>query len=90
MSDNPRRRLSGRTLSQILLSNVLLAVSFWVAREWLLVQEVGTFWVLMRVLAFNGLGVLIKEFFMGDMSKAVSVASSAKVSAHFDLASFYY
>ncbi|KAI0047247.1 cation efflux protein [Auriscalpium vulgare] len=79
---NPRTILSnsvsGRHLSNIVLSNAVLVVSLWTTREWLLAQEVGAFWVLMRMLACSGLGVLAKEAFTGDIPKAMTLAGSAK------------
>ena len=39
------------------------------SKEWLLAFDVGVFWVLMRVLACGGLGVLIWEGFTGQSAK---------------------
>lgn len=79
---NPRTVLSnsvsGRFATDIVFSNALLVVSVWIIKEWLLSQNVGTFWVLMRVLACGALGLVLREMASGDVSKALEAASSAK------------
>ncbi len=72
-------RVSGRVATDIVFSNALLVVSSWIIREWLLSQNVGAFWVLMRVLACGALGLVMREGASGDASKALEAASSAKV-----------
>ncbi|KAI9464557.1 cation efflux protein, partial [Lactarius psammicola] len=47
---------SGRVVTDIVFSNALLVASLWTVREWLLSQNVGAFWVVMRVLACGALG----------------------------------
>jgi zinc transporter 5/7 len=54
-------------------------VSVWTIKEWLLSQNVGAFWVLMRVLAYGALGLVMREVASGDVPKALEAASSAKV-----------
>jgi zinc transporter 5/7 len=76
-------RVSGRVATDIVFSNALLVVSVWTIKEWLLSQNVGAFWVLMRVLACGALGLVMREAASGDMSKALEAASSAKVRALF-------
>jgi hypothetical protein len=72
-------RVSGRVATDIVFSNALLVVSVWTIKEWLLSQNVGAFWVLMRVLACGALGLVMREVVSGDVSKASEAASSAKV-----------
>ena len=56
-------------IPRILLSNVLFVFSIYASKEWLLTYDVGIFWVLMRVLAYGGFGVLVWEAFTGQTSK---------------------
>jgi len=79
------RRVSGRVATDIVFSNALLAVSLWTVKEWLLSQNVGVFWVLMRILACGALGLGFKEVAAGDAPKAFAAASSAKVRTSFVL-----
>ncbi|KAG6916556.1 hypothetical protein DXG01_006382 [Tephrocybe rancida] len=60
-------------IPNILLSNVLVALSLFAAKEWLLNLDVGVFWVLMRVLACGGLGVLVWEGLTGQMAKRKTI-----------------
>lgn len=76
-------RVSGRVATDIVFSNALLVVSVWTIKEWLLSQDVGAFWVLMRVLACGALGLAMREVVSGDVSKASEAASSAKVRTWF-------
>ena len=78
-------RVSGRVATDIVFSNALLAVSLWVVKEWLLSQNVGAFWVLIRLLACGALGLGFKEVVTGDAPKAFAAASSAKVHTPFVL-----
>jgi zinc transporter 5/7 len=54
-------RVSGRVATDIVFSNALLAVSLWTVKEWFLSQNVGAFWVLMRVLACGALGLSLRR-----------------------------
>lgn len=72
-------RVSGRVATDIVFSNALLVVALWTTREWLLSQDVGAFWVLMRILACGALGLGLREVASGDAPKALEAASSAKV-----------
>ena len=72
-------RLSGRVATDIVFSNALLAISLWVVKEWLLSQNIGAFWVLMRVLACGAFGLGLREVASGNAPKALVTASSAKV-----------
>jgi hypothetical protein len=76
-------RVSGRVATDIVFSNALLVVSVWAIKEWLLSQNVGAFWVLMRVLACGALGLVMREVTSGDVPKALEAASSAKVRTWF-------
>lgn len=80
---NPHRIRSSaiptHLLPQIFLSNVLFALSLHVGQEWLLRHDVGIFWVTLRVLAFGGLAVLIKEAFTGELANKKSIEVSATI-----------
>ncbi|KAH9072187.1 cation efflux protein [Lactarius deliciosus] len=84
---NPRtvlsNSLSGRVVTDIVFSNALLVVSLWTVREWLLSQNVGAFWVVMRVFACGALGLVLRETASGNAQKALAAASSAKPSLLF-------
>jgi solute carrier family 30 (zinc transporter), member 5/7 len=54
---------------RILLSNILFVFSIYASKEWLLTHDVGVFWVLIRVLACAGFGVLVWEGFTRQTSK---------------------
>jgi zinc transporter 5/7 len=54
-------RIPNKLVPRILLSNVLFVFAVYASKEWLLNFDVGVFWVLMRVLACGGLGVLVWE-----------------------------
>ena len=76
-------RVSGRVATDIVFSNALLVVALWTTKEWLLSQNIGAFWVLMRVLACGALGLVFKEVASGDVPRALEAVSSAKVCASF-------
>jgi solute carrier family 30 (zinc transporter), member 5/7 len=82
--------VSGRVATDIIFSNALLAVSLWTVKEWLLSQNVGAFWVLMRVLSCGALGLGLREVTSGDAPKALVAASSAKVRTSFFFPSFSF
>ncbi|KNZ80134.1 Zinc transporter 7 [Termitomyces sp. J132] len=76
ISLNPTTVLStipSKHIPNILLSNVLVAFSIFAAKEWLLDLGVGVFWVVMRVLACGGLGVLVWEGLTGQMAKRKTI-----------------
>ncbi|KAH9989852.1 cation efflux family-domain-containing protein [Russula vinacea] len=79
---NPRTVLSnsvsGRVATDIVFSNALLVVALWTTKEWLLSQNIGAFWVLMRVLACGALGLVFREVASGDVPRALEAVSSAK------------
>ncbi|KAG6864620.1 hypothetical protein C0991_008241 [Blastosporella zonata] len=66
-------RIPNKHIPNILLSNALVALSLFAAKEWLLEHDVGVFWVVMRVLACGGLGVLVWEGFAGQMAKRKTI-----------------
>lgn len=80
-------RIPSRHIPNILLSNVLVTFSIFAAKEWLLDLDVGVFWVVMRVLACGGLGVLVWEGFTGQMAKrkTIEVRGCADVSDGTDI-----
>ncbi|KAI9511526.1 hypothetical protein F5148DRAFT_993579, partial [Russula earlei] len=64
---NPRTVLiSGRVATDIVFSNALLVASLWTIRECLLSQNVGAFWILMRILACGALGLVLRDLTSGD------------------------
>ncbi|KAI0296031.1 cation efflux family-domain-containing protein [Russula brevipes] len=73
-----RQPVSGRVATDILFSNALLVASLWTVKEWLLSQNVGAFWVLIRVLACGAVGLLSRLVASGDAPKALAAVSSAK------------
>lgn len=60
-------------IPQVLLSNILFALALHAGKEWILKFDVGIFWVALRVLAFGGLAVLIKEAFTGELTKKKTI-----------------
>ncbi|KAF4593256.1 putative zinc transporter msc2 [Pleurotus pulmonarius] len=68
---NPTRVFSSSIpralLPQVLGSNLLLAGVVHLGKEWLLSQDVGMFWIVMRLLACGGLGILVWEGITGQM-----------------------
>ena len=71
--------MSGRVVTDIVFSNALLVVSLWTVRGWLLSQNVGSLWVVMRVFACGALGLVLRESASGNAQKALAAASLAKV-----------
>ncbi|TRM65177.1 hypothetical protein BD626DRAFT_487931 [Schizophyllum amplum] len=67
------KSIPSRHLPQIFLSNVLYAFALYAGKEWLLEFDVGVFWVLMRVLACGGVGVLVWEGRTGQLAKRNSI-----------------
>lgn len=62
-------RISNKLIPIILPSNVIFVLALYAAKELLLSYDVGVFWVLMRVLACGGLGMLTWEAFTGKLMK---------------------
>ncbi|KAH8116359.1 cation efflux protein [Phellopilus nigrolimitatus] len=67
------RSLPTPLFARLVLSNVFLVAALDAGKEWLLAPDVhvGVFWVLIRVLACAGLGVLVWEGFTGELGKRV-------------------
>ena len=61
------RRIPSRFLPKFLFSNACFVFAILVAKEWLLDFNIGVFWVMMRVLACGGLGVLVWEARTGQL-----------------------
>ncbi|KAJ3515762.1 hypothetical protein NLJ89_g1554 [Agrocybe chaxingu] len=66
-------RIPSNLIPRMLLSNVLFVFAAHASQEWLLNFDVGVFWVLMRVLACGGFGVLVWEGLTGQMAKRKSI-----------------
>ena len=66
-------RISSKTLPRIVLANLGFVVAIQATKKWLLDYEVGAFWVLMRVLACGGVGVLLWEALTGQVRKRKSI-----------------
>jgi len=62
-------RLPSKHIPRIFLSNLLFVFAAYAAKEWLLQFDVGVFWVLMRVLACGGFGVVVWELVTKQMAK---------------------
>lgn len=65
--------IPANVVPQVLLSNILFALAIHAGKECILKYDVGIFWVTLRVLAFGGLAVLIKEAFTGELTKKKSI-----------------
>jgi len=78
ISLNPSKVLStsipSRHIPNILLSNVLYVFALHAGKEWLLDLNIGVFWLVMRVLACGGLGVLIWEGVTGQVKKRKTIS----------------
>ena len=64
-------RLPVALTTRLVLSNVLLVAALDAGKDWLLPPDsrLGVFWVLIRILACGGLGVLIREGLTGELGK---------------------
>jgi zinc transporter 5/7 len=65
--------IPSKLLPQLFLANVLFVLSLHAGKEWLLDFDVGVFWVVMRVLACGGLGVLVWEGMTGQLAKRKTI-----------------
>ncbi|KAF9221416.1 cation efflux protein [Gyrodon lividus] len=61
--------LNTRSFPRIFSSNLLFVLALFAAKESLLSYDVGVFWVVMRVLAIGGLGMLTWEGLTSEFSK---------------------
>ena len=73
MANSRSGRLPTGLLQRLVLSNVLLVFALDAGKEWLLSRNIGVFWVLVRVLACAGFGVLVWEGASGRLSKKRTV-----------------
>ncbi|KAI0321026.1 hypothetical protein OF83DRAFT_1101614 [Amylostereum chailletii] len=64
--------VSGRLLSGVIIPNLVLVTALWTTREWLLSEGVAKSWVMMRMLACSGLGLTLREYWTGNMGKALA------------------
>jgi len=51
------------------LADALFVTSLYAGKEWILDLEVGVFWLMMRVLACGGVGVVVWEAVTGKLTK---------------------
>ncbi|KAF8972631.1 cation efflux family-domain-containing protein [Flammula alnicola] len=81
ISLNPSKVLAtsipSKLVPRILLSNALFVFAVHASKEWLLNFDVGVFWVVMRVLACGGLGVLVWEGITAQTAKRRNIEWSA-------------
>ncbi|KIJ61997.1 hypothetical protein HYDPIDRAFT_115148 [Hydnomerulius pinastri MD-312] len=80
ISLQPAKVLTGslsRSFPKIFTSNVLFVLALFAAKEGLLSYDVGVFWVVMRVLAIGGLGMLIWEGLTSEFTKKGNVEWTA-------------
>lgn len=66
-------RVPSRLWPKLIISNILYATALLAGKEWLLDYDVGVFWVVMRVLACGGVGVLVWEAFTGQLAQRKSI-----------------
>jgi len=74
--------LSSRLPSRVVISNTLYVLSLYATKAWFLGNGVGVFWVLIRLLACAGLGVLVWEVRKGFLGKKI-VNSGVEVSVFY-------
>ncbi|KAG7443615.1 cation efflux protein [Guyanagaster necrorhizus] len=77
ISLNPRVFVPSRYLPKILISSALFATSLHLGKDWLLEYDVGIFWVVMRVLACGGVGVMVWEGLTGQLARRKNIEWSA-------------
>jgi solute carrier family 30 (zinc transporter), member 5/7 len=58
---------------------VLYVFALHAGKEWLLDLNIGVFWLVMRVLACGGLGVLIWEGMTGQVKKRKTISIEASI-----------
>jgi len=66
-------RIPGRQIPKLVVVDVLFVISLQSAKEWLLDLDIGVFWVVMRVLACGGLGVLGWEMMTQQVMKRKNI-----------------
>jgi zinc transporter 5/7 len=62
-------RISSKQIPRLMAADVLFVLTLQSTKEWLLDFDVGVFWVVMRVLACGGLGVLVWEVMTQQVAK---------------------
>jgi hypothetical protein len=81
--------IPSRHIPNILLSNVLYVFALHAGKEWLLDLNIGVFWLVMRVLACAGLGVLIWEGVTGQVKKRKTINIEVSVPGYILRCSFW-
>ncbi|KAF9443664.1 cation efflux protein [Macrolepiota fuliginosa MF-IS2] len=69
--------LSSKQIPKLVAADILFVITLQSAKEWLLDFDVGVFWVVMRVLACGGLGVLVWEVMTQQVRRRKNVEWSA-------------
>lgn len=89
MTRRSTRSIPSRLLPRLFLSNLLFVIALHASKDWLLDFDVGVFWVVMRVLACGGFGVLVWEGVTGQLAKRKTIEVSIGVVldslCHFDV-----
>lgn len=67
-------------LVRLVVSNVLVVVALDAGKDWLLAANAGVFWVLVRMLACGGLGVMVWEGMTGTLGKKRPKSIEVRVS----------
>lgn len=66
-------RISSKEIPRLVIADVVFVVTLQSAKEWLLDFDVGVFWVVIRVLACGGLGVLVWELMTQQVAKRKNI-----------------
>ncbi|KXN89388.1 putative zinc transporter cis4 [Leucoagaricus sp. SymC.cos] len=69
--------ISSKQIPKLVAADILFVVTLQSTKEWLLDFDVGVFWVVMRVLACGGLGVLVWELMTQQVAKRKNIEWSA-------------
>lgn len=78
-------RISSRQIPRLVVADVLFVLAVLLTKEWLLDFDVGVFWVVMRVLACGGLGVLVWEVATQQVAKRKDIEVRETTSIFWDL-----
>jgi zinc transporter 5/7 len=78
-------RIPSKQIPKLVAADVLFVVTLQLAKEWILDFDVGVFWVVMRVLACGGLGVLVWELSTQQVAKRKNVEVCIKTHVRFVL-----
>lgn len=79
LTQTHRHSIPGRYIPNIILSDILYVLALHAGKEWLLDFNIGVFWLVMRVLACGGLGVLIWEGLTGQVKKRRTISIEVSV-----------